>query len=108
MGVCRRTECRPRARLIQINAQMTLHIRAGIPIVTKEAACSIRDTMHCCFVLPVSRYTCASAHFLERRNTMAAPQQDVEELVADRGYSAGFVTNIESETIAPGLDEDVI
>src|SRR5699024_12411916 len=39
---------------------------------------------------------------------MAAPQQDVEALIEDRGYEAGFVTNIESETIAPGLDEDVI
>src|SRR5699024_1332165 len=39
---------------------------------------------------------------------MAAPQQDVEALIEDRGYEAGFVTNIESDTIAPGLDEDVI
>src|SRR5699024_3710953 len=39
---------------------------------------------------------------------MATTQQDVEELVADRGYEAGFYTDIESDTIAPGLDEDVI
>lgn len=39
---------------------------------------------------------------------MAAPQEDVEALVADRGYDAGFVTDLEADTIAPGLDEDVI
>src|SRR5699024_4272509 len=33
---------------------------------------------------------------------------DVEALVEDRGYEAGFVTDLESDTIAPGLDEDVI
>src|SRR5699024_1623922 len=39
---------------------------------------------------------------------MAASQQDVEAIVEDRGYAAGFVTNLEADTIAPGLDEDVI
>jgi len=39
---------------------------------------------------------------------MAAHQEDVETLVAEREYEAGFVTDLESDTIAPGLDEDVI
>ncbi|MES1925194.1 Fe-S cluster assembly protein SufB [Salinisphaera sp. T31B1] len=39
---------------------------------------------------------------------MAAHQEDVETLVAAREYEAGFVTDLESDTIAPGLDEDVI
>ena len=39
---------------------------------------------------------------------MAAHQEDVEELVAASEYKAGFVTDLESDTIAPGLDEDVI
>lgn len=33
--------------------------------------------------------------------------KEVEDFI-DKGYSAGFTTNIESETIPPGLDEDVI
>ncbi|MGN8157243.1 Fe-S cluster assembly protein SufB [Salinisphaera sp. RV14] len=39
---------------------------------------------------------------------MAAHQDDVEELVATREYEAGFVTDLESDTVAPGLNEDVI
>ena len=39
---------------------------------------------------------------------MAAHEQDVEQLVAEREYEAGFVTDLESDTVAPGLDEDVI
>ena len=39
---------------------------------------------------------------------MAAHQEDVETLVAEREYEAGFVTDLESDTVAPGLDEDVI
>lgn len=39
---------------------------------------------------------------------MAAHQEDVEQLVAEREYEPGFVTDLESDTIAPGLDEDVI
>ena len=39
---------------------------------------------------------------------MAAHQEDVETLVAERAYEAGFVTDLESDTVAPGLDEDVI
>ncbi|MBX9608369.1 MAG: Fe-S cluster assembly protein SufB [Gammaproteobacteria bacterium] len=38
---------------------------------------------------------------------MASNAQDVAELV-DRHYAAGFVTDIESDTVPPGLDEDVI
>ncbi|HUG98278.1 MAG TPA: Fe-S cluster assembly protein SufB [Gammaproteobacteria bacterium] len=38
---------------------------------------------------------------------MASGQQDVEQLVA-RKYRHGFVTDIESDTVAPGLDESVI
>jgi len=38
---------------------------------------------------------------------MASEQQDVEQLVA-RKYRHGFVTDIESDTVPPGLDESVI
>jgi Fe-S cluster assembly protein SufB len=38
---------------------------------------------------------------------MAAKDKDVAELI-DRKYRHGFVTDIESETIPPGLDEDVV
>jgi Fe-S cluster assembly protein SufB len=38
---------------------------------------------------------------------MSTDPTSVQEL-ADREYRAGFVTDIESETIRPGLDEDVI
>jgi len=38
---------------------------------------------------------------------MATKPTDIEELVA-RKYQHGFVTDIESDTVAPGLDEDVI
>lgn len=34
-------------------------------------------------------------------------QQQIDNLIR-KEYSAGFVTNIESDTLAPGLDEDVI
>lgn len=39
---------------------------------------------------------------------MAVREQDIDSLVENREYKAGFVTDVESETIAPGLDEDVI
>ena len=38
---------------------------------------------------------------------MAAANTDVEALI-ERGYEHGFFTDIESDTVAPGLDEDVI
>ncbi len=38
---------------------------------------------------------------------MASKQQDVQDLV-DRKYKHGFITEIEADTVAPGLDEDVI
>ena len=38
---------------------------------------------------------------------MAAGMNDVEALI-ERGYEYGFFTEIESDTVAPGLDEDVI
>ena len=38
---------------------------------------------------------------------MASANKDVQDLV-DRTYQHGFVTDIDSETIPPGLDEDVI
>ena len=38
---------------------------------------------------------------------MAAANTDVEALI-ERGYEHGFFTDIESETVAPGLDEDVV
>lgn len=39
---------------------------------------------------------------------MAAHEDEVEALVAERKYEAGFVTDLESDTVPPGLDEDVI
>ncbi|MDB5978714.1 MAG: Fe-S cluster assembly protein SufB, partial [Nevskia sp.] len=36
---------------------------------------------------------------------MATQPQDIQELMRRREYSAGFITSIESETIAPGLSE---
>ena len=38
---------------------------------------------------------------------MATKSQEVEELIG-REYSAGFYTDLETDTVAPGLDEDVI
>jgi Fe-S cluster assembly protein SufB len=38
---------------------------------------------------------------------MATPQTDVE-LLATQEYKYGFITDIEEETVAPGLNEDVI
>jgi Fe-S cluster assembly protein SufB len=38
---------------------------------------------------------------------MASDNRDVEQLV-NRGYEHGFFTDIESDTLPPGLDEDVI
>ena len=38
---------------------------------------------------------------------MTAPQNAVDEFI-DKGYEHGFVTNIESDTVPPGLDEDTI
>ena len=38
---------------------------------------------------------------------MSSKQQEVEELVGKK-YEHGFVTDIESDTVPPGLDEDVI
>jgi Fe-S cluster assembly protein SufB len=38
---------------------------------------------------------------------MASKQQDVIDLV-ERKYEHGFVTDIESDTVPPGLDEDVV
>jgi len=38
---------------------------------------------------------------------MSTKPQDLEALVGQR-YRHGFVTDIESDTVAPGLNEDVI
>ena len=43
----------------------------------------------------------------KRKNTMSTHAEDVESLV-NKEYEHGFVTDIESDTIEPGLDEDVI
>jgi Fe-S cluster assembly protein SufB len=39
---------------------------------------------------------------------MSTNQEDIQALVRNRTYSAGFVTDVDSETIAPGLSEDVV
>ncbi len=58
----------------------------------------------------LSRYTFGSITdlFTKIRVAMAAHQDDVEALVAEREYKAGFVTDLEADTVAPGLNEDVI
>ncbi|MCW8934478.1 MAG: Fe-S cluster assembly protein SufB [Gammaproteobacteria bacterium] len=38
---------------------------------------------------------------------MSAPPKEIEKLI-DSGYEHGFITNIESDTVPPGLNEDVI
>ena len=38
---------------------------------------------------------------------MASTQSDVEKLL-HKDYEAGFYTDIEQDTVPPGLDEDVI
>ena len=38
---------------------------------------------------------------------MVSKQQDVQDLV-DKKYEHGFYTDIESDTLAPGLNEDVV
>ncbi len=37
-----------------------------------------------------------------------APAPDIQELVRNRKYDAGFITDIESERVPPGLSEDVV
>jgi Fe-S cluster assembly protein SufB len=39
---------------------------------------------------------------------MAANPSDIEALVQNRRYEAGFITDIESERVPPGLSEDVV
>jgi Fe-S cluster assembly protein SufB len=43
-----------------------------------------------------------------RKPDMAATSPDIQQLVKSRIYSSGFVTDVESETVPPGLSEDVI
>ena len=38
---------------------------------------------------------------------MSSSQVDIDALVA-RKYQHGFVTDVESDTLPPGLDEDVV
>ncbi len=39
---------------------------------------------------------------------MSASTNDIQELVKNRTYSAGFITDVDAETIPPGLSEDVV
>jgi Fe-S cluster assembly protein SufB len=39
---------------------------------------------------------------------MATRPEDIQSLLKNRSYKAGFVTDLESDTVKPGLDEDVI
>jgi Fe-S cluster assembly protein SufB len=39
---------------------------------------------------------------------MSASTKEIEGLLKRREYTAGFTTDVESETVAPGLSEDVI
>ena len=38
---------------------------------------------------------------------MASSKQNIEALI-QREYQAGFVTDVEQESLPPGLDEDVV
>jgi Fe-S cluster assembly protein SufB len=46
-------------------------------------------------------------HFIERNADMASSKDDLERLLK-REYVAGFITDIEADTVPPGLDESVI
>src|SRR5258708_23280546 len=39
---------------------------------------------------------------------MAVSEQDIRSLVKSRAYSAGFVTDMLADTVAPGLSEETI
>ena len=39
---------------------------------------------------------------------MSASPTDIQDLVKNRTYSAGFVTDVDSETLPPGLNEEVV
>ncbi|AXQ29019.1 Fe-S cluster assembly protein SufB [Solimonas sp. K1W22B-7] len=39
---------------------------------------------------------------------MSTNTEDIQALVRNRTYSAGFITDVDSETIPPGLNEDVV
>ncbi len=39
---------------------------------------------------------------------MSAQTTELEQLISKREYREGFVTDLESDTVAPGLDEEVI
>ena len=39
---------------------------------------------------------------------MATQTQEIQDLISRRNYREGFVTDLESDTVPPGLDEDVI
>ena len=43
-----------------------------------------------------------------RQNSEPGTTADAIKQLEDRKYKDGFVTEIEQETVAPGLDEDVI
>jgi Fe-S cluster assembly protein SufB len=45
---------------------------------------------------------------MPERGAMATEQTQVEALVANRRYDAGFSTDIETDIVPPGLDEDVV
>jgi Fe-S cluster assembly protein SufB len=40
--------------------------------------------------------------------TMSTPPRELESLLKRREYAAGFVTELEADTVAPGLNEEVI
>jgi Fe-S cluster assembly protein SufB len=45
---------------------------------------------------------------MAERDAMATEPSQVEALVANRRYDAGFSTDIETDVVPPGLDEDVV
>src|SRR5246127_5619295 len=53
------------------------------------------------------RLRARDAHRLQTTHTMSETAKQLESLIA-RGYQHGFVTEIESDTVPPGLDEDVV
>src|SRR5689334_14140155 len=68
----------------------------------------VRDGGHLAVRLPSEAIYCIAHPILERRSaTMAAATNAIEEFVL-QDYKAGFVTDIEMETVPRGLNEDIV
>jgi len=57
---------------------------------------------------PMATQTEIDSESRERVHAPVAPGNEAVEAALNRRYEAGFVTDIESESLPPGLDEDVV